>query len=182
MGSCPFRNNINCSHNFCCERPPVQPLEGVFKFPESPHRFSASCPASLLSAPLDRCQLDPVPQGCQSHTWGPAHLSSRCRQCGWWLTEVMSCSRLREGFPPEIQLACAESKTTRTPTNPTQHHPHVAPRRQGQQSAWWISALTRFSSSGPIRKILLRVVFSFFNKAKFSLCLTVGSSGWCTLV
>lgn len=107
-------------------------------------------------------QLDLVPRGCQSHTWGPAHLSSRRRQWGWWLTEVMSCSLQCEGFPPEIQLTCTESKTTRTLTNPTQHHPHVAPRRQGQQSAWWISALTRFSSSGPIRKILLQLVFFFF--------------------
>lgn len=114
----------------------------------------ASRSASLLPALLHRCQLDPVPRGCQSHTGGPAHLSSCCRQRGRRLTEVMSRSRLCEGFPLEIQLACAQSKSTRTPTNSTQYHPHVAPRRQGPQSAWWISALTHFSSSGPIRKTL----------------------------
>lgn len=36
---------------------------------------------------------------------------------GLMTTEVMSCS-LRAGFSPEIQLAFAKSKTTRTPTNP----------------------------------------------------------------
>lgn len=59
----------------------------------------ASCSASLQSVALGRRQLDPVPRSCQSHTWGPAHLSSRFRQRRWWLTEVMSCSQAARGLP-----------------------------------------------------------------------------------
>lgn len=104
----------------------------------SHHRFSELWLLLVQPAPHDQCQLNPMPRVCQNHTCRRTHLSSHWRQWAWWLTKVMSSSRLRKGFPPEIQLACAESKTTRTPTHPTQHHRHVAPCRQGQQSAWWI--------------------------------------------
>lgn len=152
-------------------------LKVAFEFPESPPITASLNRACFLFSPCDRCRLNLGPRGCRSHTCGPARSSSRCRQWARWLTEVMIGSRPREGFPPEIQLACAGSKTTRASTNPTQHHRHVAPRRQGQQSAWWISALTRFSSSGPIRKkkYFCGLFFSYFI-VKFSLCLCLSDA------
>lgn len=56
----------------------------------------------------------PRAQGRHSRAREPAHLSFGCRQ---W-AEVMSCSRLWEAFPTEIQLPCAKSQTTRTPSTP----------------------------------------------------------------